>query len=339
MKSNSRKGRRTASTLEIGAALLTLACLACARPHEPEPAAAGPQAQSSEGWRVVVIAHGPRTNPFWAVVARGAEDAARDTGVTVEYRAPQEFDMEVMAGLIDAAVAERVNGLVVSIPDSKQLSPAIERAVQAGIPVVSINSGGEVAEEVGALTHVGQDEYEAGRLGGIRMAKLGVRRAIFVNHEVGNRAIDDRHDGFADALKTVDGSVDVLAVDVSKRQETAQRVLMALDEIPGTQGFLAGSAASGAIILEALAETGRLDEIELATFDLSPEMLAAIKRGDVAFAIDQQQYLQGYLPVVLLKLFFTNANTPGQLMTPTGPGFVTRENVEAVIQLSAEGTR
>ncbi|HRL11884.1 MAG TPA: substrate-binding domain-containing protein, partial [Aggregatilineales bacterium] len=89
----------------------------------------------------------------------------------------------------------------------------------------------------------------------------------------------------------------------------------------------------------ALEADGLLGQILVATFDLSPEVLAAIRDGQMLFAIDQQQYMQGYLPIVYLTLFLENLNTPGSLLIQTGPGFVTQETAAAVIDLSAAGTR
>src|SRR5690606_34492543 len=133
--------------------------------------------------RIIVVTHGTAADPFWSVVARGVDEAARDMGVRVEYRAPEIFDMIQMAQLIDAAVAARPHGLVVSIPDPDALEASIRRAVEAGIPVISINSGSNVSKGFGVLTHVGQEEYLAGFGAGERMRAAGVRSAVCVNHE------------------------------------------------------------------------------------------------------------------------------------------------------------
>ncbi|MDQ4076164.1 MAG: substrate-binding domain-containing protein, partial [Chloroflexota bacterium] len=142
--------------------------------------------------RIVVVTHGQAADPFWSVVKNGVDQAANDMGVTVEYQAPQTFDMVQMAQLIDAAIATDPDGLVVSIPDPDALGDSVRAAVEAGIPVISMNSGSDVAEELGVLNHVGQTEYEAGFGGGERMAEAGVTNALCVNQEVGNIALDLR---------------------------------------------------------------------------------------------------------------------------------------------------
>src|ERR671929_288283 len=122
--------------------------------------AAGPS-----GARIVVVTHGQASDPFWSVVKNGVDAGARDMNVSVEYQAPPRFDMVAMSQLIDAAVASNPDGLVVSIPDANALGPSIQRAVNAGIPVISINSGSDVAQSLGVLTHIGQTEFEAGQGG------------------------------------------------------------------------------------------------------------------------------------------------------------------------------
>ena len=103
------------------------------------------------------------------------------------------------------------------------------------------------------------------------------------------------------------------------------------------QGSVGPTGASPA--LQAITDEGLLGTILLATFDLSPDVLAAVRDGNMLFAIDQQQYIQGYLPIVYLTLYLENLNTPGNILIPTGPGFVTQENAAQVIEYSARGTR
>jgi simple sugar transport system substrate-binding protein len=301
----------------------------------------GPASGSDrEGVRIVVVTHGQPADPFWSVVSNGARQAARDMGVRAEYQAPSVFDMVEMGDLIEAAVASRPAGLVVSIPDPDALGPAIRRAVAAGIPVISINSGGDVSRELGALAHVGQTEYEAGYGGGERMAAAGVRSAYCVNHEVGNLALDLRCAGFRDALEAAGARVRILAVELADPDGTRQRIAAALRTDSEVDGLLALATIAAEPALQALDETGRAESVRFGTFDLSPDVLAAVRDGRMAFAIDQQQYLQGYLPVVLLtKYIETGAMPGGGEVIRTGPGFVTPETAEAVMEWTRQGVR
>lgn len=318
---------------------------AAEEPAEEEPAeeealeeteVGGAMVRTPDEVRIIVVSHGQASDPFWSVVKNGVDQAAEDFGVDVEYQAPQTFDMVEMSQLIDAAIAANPTGLVVSIPDADALEDSILGAVDAGIPVISMNSGSDVAEQLGIAVHVGQTEYEAGLGGGEKMAEAGVTNAICVNQEVGNVALDLRCQGFTDGLG---GTVEVLAVDLADPIDAQNRISGALTANPDVNGILTLGPTGAAPALAALEEAGLLGEMAIGTFDLSPEVLEAIDAGDMLFAIDQQQYLQGYLPIALLTLFNTNLNTIANDVLLTGPGFVTQDTAAAVIGLSAEGTR
>jgi len=304
-----------------------------------EQTAAAPAAEEMRPWRFVVVTHGQASDPFWSVVKNGVDAAAKDMRVKVEYQAPGTFDMVEMSQLIDAAVASKPDGLVVSIPDADALGNSIKAAVAAGIPVISINSGYDVAEKLGVMVHIGQTEYEAGYGGGQRMAEAGIHKAICVNQEVGNVALDQRCQGFADALKEHNIESSVVAVDLANPTDAQQRVMAALSSDPDVDGVLTLGPTGAQPALKGLEEEGMLDKIKLATFDLSPEVLEAIRDGKMLFAIDQQQYMQGYLPIVFLTLYKDNLNTPGSKLIMTGPGFVTKDNAAQIIELSKKGTR
>jgi len=289
--------------------------------------------------RFVVVTHGQASDPFWSVVQRGTAQAEQDMGVTVEYQAPDTFDMVEMSQLIDAAVASNPDGLVVSIPDADALSPSIQAAVDAGIPVISINSGSDSAAELGLLTHVGQTEYEAGLGGGQRMGEEGVTNAICLIQEAGNLGLEERCRGFTDGLAESGGTVENLVVDLNNPTEAQQRVEAALTSNPDIDGIMALGPTGAQPALLAIESAGVTDTVKLATFDLSPEVLQGIQDGTVLFAIDQQQYLQGYLPIVLLTLYQRNGNTIANDILMTGPGFVDASNVDQVIELTEAGTR
>jgi simple sugar transport system substrate-binding protein len=293
-------------------------------------------AHAQQGARIVVVTHGQASDPFWSVAKNGVDGAAKDYGVTAEYRAPDTFDMVQMGQLIDAAVASQPDGLVISIPDASALGDSIRRAVQAGIPVVSMNSGSDVYKELGLVAHVGQTEFEAGQGGGERMAQAGVKNALCLNQEVGNVALDLRCEGFKKGLGE-GASVQVLAVSMDPTA-TSSAVKAALQKDPSVDGMLALGPTAADPTLQALEETGGLEKVKLGTFDLSPNVLEAIAAGKMLFAIDQQQYLQGYLPVALLALNKRYGVMPtGVVMT--GPGFVTKDNAAQVVELSKQGIR
>jgi simple sugar transport system substrate-binding protein len=284
---------------------------------------------------IEVVTHGQASDPFWSVVKNGVDQAAADLGITVNYHAPETFDMVAMAQLIDTAVAAEPDGLVISNPDPSALGPSIEAAVAAGIPVVSINSGVDDYAALGILTHVGQTEFIAGQGAGRRMAEAGVTNTICVNQEVGNAALDQRCEGFADGLGGVPSTV--VGVDLADPTGAENAIAAALSDDPSIDGILTLGPTGAAPALAALEGN---DAVQLATFDLSPEVLTAIDEGTVLFAIDQQQYLQGYLGVLIVTQFAQYGLLPGGGQPIlTGPGYVTADNAAQVIDLSEQGIR
>jgi simple sugar transport system substrate-binding protein len=325
-----RPWHRRAGAATLLAVAATLAS-ACERPSS----GGGSGAEGRAGMRIVVVTHGQAADPYWSVVANGAADAGRDMGVDVQYQAPATFDMVAMSDLLDAAVAAAPAGIVVSIPDAAALGPAIERAVAAGIPVVSINSGADASRDMGLLAHVGQPEYEAGRAAGVRLAETGATVVLCVHHEVGNAALDARCRGVADALADAGGRSTVLAVDLADPDDTEQRIRAALAD-GAYDAVLTLGPAGAAPALAAVEGSGAA----FATFDLTDEVAAAVEAGSALFAVDQQPYLQGYLPIVMLVKYGETLTMPGGGgVVATGPGFVTPETAARVRELARRGVR
>jgi simple sugar transport system substrate-binding protein len=289
--------------------------------------------------RFAVVSHGQASDPFWAIVKKGIDDAADQTGVSASYRAPDTYDVGRMGRLIDEAISARLDGLVVSLPDVQALAAPIRRAERAGIPVISINSGSDRFRDLGIPIHVGQPEYRAGLESGRRLAAAGVRKALCVNQEVGNAGLTLRCRGFAAGLRRSGGEVQELGVDLQDPAQAQRRIAQAVSA-GGIDGILTLGPAGAAPALAALRAGGLGRSVRLATFDLSPEVLEAVRAKRMLFAVDQQPYLQGYLPIVLLAERSRHLLFParGELI-PTGPHFVTPKNAARVIRLSRQGYR
>jgi simple sugar transport system substrate-binding protein len=285
--------------------------------------------------RVVFVTHGQSSDPYWSVVKNGMDDAAKALGVKAEYLHPETFDMPKMAQLIDSATASKPDGLVVSIPDAAALSGPVKDAVAAGIPVIVIDSGGsKLTKELGGLLYLGQSEYEAGVAAGERVAKLGVKKAVCLNQEVGNSSLDDRCNGFAKGL-----GVDVPVLQgVMDPTEMKNRVSAYLNANPDVEFMLGCGPTATEPALAALEDAGVVGKVKLGTFDLSPVILQAIVDGKVEWGIDAQQYLMGYIPVVMLDLLARYKLSP-VADYPTGPGFVTKASAASVIDLAKQGKR
>ncbi|MGV6847314.1 MAG: sugar ABC transporter substrate-binding protein [Marinibacterium sp.] len=278
--------------------------------------------------RYVMITHTQGTDPFWPVVEKGGRDAAAAVGATLEYNFDVSGDMSAMAKLIEAAAASQPDGIIVSLPDAAALGPAIKSAVADGIPVITINSGLESSKELGALMHVGQPEYDAGKAAGDRAKSEGVTKGLCLNQEAFNTALVDRCTGYFDGL-----GQDLNMIDVSN--DVAQietRTAAALQADSSIDGVLAVGPHVCEAANKAIKDVGA--DVHLACFDLSPGVMDMIQAGDASFTIDQQQRLQGYMPVIVLHLYNTSAGLLPGANIPSGPGFVDKSNAAAVKELA-----
>jgi simple sugar transport system substrate-binding protein len=283
---------------------------------------------------IAVITHG-EGDSFWAVVKKGAEQAGKDLGVTVKY-SESNNSPEEQAQLIEAAITEEVDGIAVSAPDPDAITDPVKSAVDAGIPVITINSGAEESADMGAITHVGQTESIAGEGAGAKLKEAGATKILCIIHEQGNVGLNQRCEG---AKKGFGGEVENLQVaGVSEVATTLTEIQSKLESDDSIDGVLALNPDIAVAARDAVAGAG--SEAKVATFDLSGDVIKAIQDDEILFAVDQQQYLQGYLPVVFLTLNKTNLNTVGGGMPVlTGPGFVTKENAAEVEKLAEAGTR
>ncbi|GAA0939852.1 sugar ABC transporter substrate-binding protein [Nonomuraea longicatena] len=290
-------------------------------------------AQAGVSGTYAVITHGAAGDSFWDVVKNGAEAAGKQYGATVTYQG--SGDPAQQSQLIDQAVSQKVDGIVVSMANPDALKEAVGKAVAAKIPVVTINSGADSSKAFGALVHVGQSEEVAGRGAGEQLKAAGVGKLLCVIHEAGNVGLDQRCKG---AEQGLGGTVERLQVDVGNLADVTSKVTAKLQSDKSVTGVLTLNPAVAVAARDAVKDAG--SAAKLATFDLSGDVVKAIQAGELLFAVDQQQYLQGWLPITFLKLYKDNLNTVGGgLPVNTGPGFVTKENAAQVEKLASAGTR
>ena len=278
--------------------------------------------------RFVLISHAPDSDSWWNVIKNAVKVAGSQMNAKVEYRNPPTGDLADMARIVQQAAASNPDGIIVTIADFDVLSGPIRNAVDKGIPVITINSGTkEQSEKLGALLHVGQPEYDAGFGAGKRAKAKGAKSFLCVNHYITNPASVDRCKGFADALGVKLGSQ---MIDSGQDpEEIKNKVKAYLKAHPDTGAILTLGPTSAHPTIAALKETGKAGSIFFGTFDLSGEIAKAIKDGTIAFAIDQQPYLQGYLPVVLLTNYARYGVIPANSIN-SGPGFITNNNISLV---------
>jgi simple sugar transport system substrate-binding protein len=273
--------------------------------------------------------------PFWSVVKRGMDAACAAHGVDCVWM-PGNNDPGQMVVDIETAISEGSAGIAASLPSPDQLIGPLQDAVAAGIPVYTLNSGLNDYQTIGATSHIGQSEDVAGQGAGLRFNALGATTVLCGRQEQSNVGLTERCGGLAETFNgTVIDEFVGLDADQTEQINGIKAILEANPEIDGFLGVGPVIAMSG---LAAAQDLGR--DLTIGGFDMTPELLDAIEAGDIAFTVDQQQYLQGYLPVVLMFLEATNANQAGGgLPVLTGPGFVTPDNASEVKALSAEGTR
>jgi simple sugar transport system substrate-binding protein len=272
---------------------------------------------------------------FWSVVKKGAQQAAKDEGVKLIW-SPSNNDPQKEAQLIDAAVSQKVDGIAVSVPNADAIKGALAKAKSAGIPIITLNSGVDDFKALGAITHVGQSEGIAGEAAGQKLKAAGATKVLCVIHEQNNIGLQQRCDGVKKGFGSGVSTVQVKGTaDIATSQTELKSKLQAdksIDAVITLNPDIAVAAVT--------AVKGASSKAKIATFDITPAVLKDIKAGTVLFAVDQQQYLQGYLPIVFLKLFKTNANTVGGGQPVlTGPGFVDKSNAATVEKLAAAGTR
>ena len=332
--------------------LLALAAAGCGKVSEvrepdvfagegikPAPAA-DRRAPSGEGSiRIAVVTHGAAASAFWAIVKNGVDAAARQMNVSVSYRSPDTFNVERMKTRSTRRSTRDPNGLVVSIPDPA-VAPAIRRAERAGIPVVSINSGANLWRDLGVLAHVGQRETPAGLRRSASgwpppasSARCASSRSCATTRSTS--AAPASRAGCARAARRTRNFV--LDVTEPRRRRAQAPAELAARRADGVLTLCSDAARTA---LEAKKEGGRATAAKLATFDLSPEILEAVKDGRMLFAVDQQAYLQGYMPIVMLTQQIRYGLFPSMGQTvSTGPNFVTKDNAALALRTSARGIR
>jgi simple sugar transport system substrate-binding protein len=283
-----------------------------------------------------VITHSSAGDAFWDRVKSGAERAGADYGVTVTYNA--DPDPAKQAQLIDNAVAQNVDGIVVSMANPDGLEASLKQAKAAGIPFVTINSGMERSQEFGAITHIGQSETIAGESVGERLAAEGWQNVLCIIHEAGNVGHEARCAAVREKVEAAGGKVENVQVDANDDAQVKATIKARLQGDPTIDGVLALGAQYGLDAVGAVEESG--SSAKVATFDLTEDVVNEIVAGKLLFAVDQQPYIQGYLGVTTLYLKDINGNdVGGGQPVYSGPAYVTAENADAVLEFAKNGTR
>jgi len=289
---------------------------------------------SAAAERYVLVSHAPDSDSWWNTVKNGVALAGKQMDVKVEYRNPPTGDLADMARIIEQATASKPDGIITTLADYDVLSGPIKDAIDQGINVIIMNSGTpEQAREVGALMFVGQPEYDAGFAAGQRAKGDGIKSFVCVNHAISNAVVAERCRGFAEGLGVELGNS--MLDSGQDPAEVKNRVLAYLSANPKTDAILTLGPTSADPTILALQENGLAGDIYFGTFDLGENIVKGIKSGVIQWGIDQQPFLQAYLPIVILANYDRYGVLPGNNIN-SGPGFVTKDGLTLVEKHAGE---
>lgn len=286
------------------------------------------------GYHIYLITHGSNGDPFWNIVKNGAQKASQDMGDTVNYE--NNPDPSAQAQLINTAINQHADGIIVSLANPAALKLSIEKAEESHIPVITINSGNDDSKGLGAIEHIGQDENIAGKQAGERLKGMNVTHLLCVLSDSGNIGQTKRCQGAEEGLQG--RKVDRLQVDIGNIDAAKNAIKARLQSDSSIDSILTLNASIGHIATLAKKELNSQQVVS--TFDLSDDVVQDIKQGQLNFAIDQQPYLQGYLSVQFLTLYKDNNNiVGGGSPILTGPSFIDKSNIDELSRLTHKGTR
>lgn len=283
---------------------------------------------------VAMVTHGAPGDTYWDLVRKGAEDAAKKDNIELRYSSDPQAPNQ--ANFVRSAVDAGVDGIAVTLPNAEAIGPAARDAVDHGIPVVGLNAGMTAYRDYGLSGFFGQDETVAGRAAGERLRDEGKKKVLCVIHEQGNSSQEARCAGVRDGLGG--GAVDLLYVNGQDLTSVQSTITSKLSQDKSFDTVFALQAPVAMRAVESVQQSGA--QAQVATFDTNAELVGAIKDGRVAWAVDQQPYLQGYLAVDSLWLAKRNGATlGGGQAVYTGPSFVDSSNVDTIEEAAKAGMR
>jgi simple sugar transport system substrate-binding protein len=319
----------TAATAALAGLLLAVTACSSGGGAQNAPAAAG---GGGEGLTIAMVTHEAPGSTFWDRIRAGAEQAAAQHGIELKYS--NDPDSGKQATLVQNAIDSQVDAIAVTLANPDAVGPTLAKAADAGIPTVVFNSGIDVYRDYDALMYFGSDEAIAGQSAGKRIAEAGGGKALCVVHEQGNSSLETRCGGVKKSFPNTE-NIQVNGQDLPSVQATIGAKLAQDPTITDVVTLDAGIATAAVA-----AKDGSTSQARIVTFDLSPEVVQAIKDKKIEFSVDQQPYLQGYLSIDSLWLQLTNGNDiGGGSPVLTGPSFVDATNIDAIAGYAANNTR
>lgn len=319
----SRMGRWTTIGLAGTAAAAALVLAGCS--GGPAGAGAGGDAaEDLEPLKVALVTHAAPGDTFWDTIRSGAEDAAERNNLELLYSS--DPDGARQAQLVEQAVDQGVDGIVVTLAKADAMSGAVSAAIDSGIPVFSINAGEEQYKDLGVLAHFGQNEFIAGQAAGEQFNEGGQSNVICVIQEQGHVGLESRCEGLAD---TFEGESEVLYVQGTDMTNVASTITSKLQTDSSIDGVLTLGAPFAVTAADSIADAG--SDAVLATTDLNSEVFSAIQDGSMVFGIDQQPYMQGFSSTEAVRLYHDGGYVlGGGQAVLTGPTVVNADNLDSV---------
>ncbi|MCX4531626.1 sugar ABC transporter substrate-binding protein [Streptomyces sp. NBC_00841] len=296
-------------------------------------AAEGRSAVNTPRWTFAMVTHSGDGDTFWDIVQNGAKQAAVKDNIKFLYSHNDEAQQQ--AQLVQAAIDQKVDGLIVTLAKPDALKDVVAKATRAGIPVITVNSGSAESKAFGALTHIGQDESVAGEAVGDELNARGRKKALCILHEQGNIGHEQRCAG---AKKTFDGQMQNLYVEGTNMPDVQASIEAKLQADKSIDAVVTLGAPFADAAVKAKRTAGSKAEID--TFDLNAKVATALQDKTLGFAVDQQPYLQGYEAVDLLWLYRYNRNVlGGGRPVLTGPQIITSKDAAQLAEYTKRGTR
>lgn len=322
----------------MAAVVPMLALSACSstggKPADSGNAAGGGQAVSTPRIKIALITHAAPGDTFWDILRKGAEEAAAKDNVELLYTGDPEAGRQ--AQLIQQAIDQKVDGIAVTLAKPDALKDSLKKATDAGIPVVSLNSGADVWKQVGAFTHFGSDENLAGAAVGSKLSSLGVKHPICVIMEQGNVALDSRCAG----VKSKVPATENLFVQGTDMTQVSSTVTAKLQSTPDADAIIGLGAPFTLTIVKAVESLNLQSKVKVASFDMNGELAQAIIDGKVAFTVDQQPWLQGYGAIdALWQNKRGGFRVGGGMPVLTGPSIIDQAAAPDVLKFAKEGIR
>jgi simple sugar transport system substrate-binding protein len=287
-------------------------------------------------WKFTFVNH-VTDNSFFTPTQYGFQDAAALLGIDTPAwtgALSTQSTVPTMLSAFNAAVTAGSPGIATTVVSATSFVAPINSALQAGIPVVTYNANGSTNNPTNGLAYIGQELYISGQAVGTRLASLMKKgdTAVGFISQPGSLNIQPRLDGATQALqaagmKVLFGNKGVNAGN-SATQE-AQTIPQFLQSHGSQlQGVFAVDGGDTALLGTSLAKYNLVGKVHAGGFDLEPQTLSAVKAGQIDFTVDQQPYLQGFLPTLYLYLWQLSGGLIAPPETNTGLKFVTKSNVD-----------